>query len=195
MDNCPSNKCGKNLKKALEKIKKDSINKPICCVGPTGPRGATGPTGPIGPTGPEPVLTPAFLRLVQTKAATVDADMDFTFDETPLSKNITYNSADSTIIVQQAGTYLATWHVLFTNQNAEQEVLIELEQVSPDTVSIGESETGVKVQQNNSAAVHGNAIFESPAGAKYALVNRSDSGIQLNENSLYNTELIIVKIN
>ena len=191
MDNCPSNNCGKNLKKAYEKIAKDSSHKPTCCVGPTGPRGPIGPTWPVGPA---PTITSAFFRAVQTKATTVNADTDFTFDEVPLSKNITYNSADSTITIQQAGTYLAAWHVLFTNTNVEQEVTIELERVSPDTASIGESETGVKVQQNSSSAVHGNAIFESPAGATYAFVNRSDSGIQLNESSLYNTELIIVKI-
>lgn len=57
--NCPYNVCGSNLKRAIEKIKRDSRFKPSfggVIIGPTGPTGPTGPaggpTGPTGPTGP-----------------------------------------------------------------------------------------------------------------------------------------------
>lgn len=40
---CPYNRCGNNLQKAINKIKRDSRFKPTCCGGPTGP---TGPAGP-----------------------------------------------------------------------------------------------------------------------------------------------------
>lgn len=56
MNNCPFNKCGKNLKKAYEKIAKDSSYKPTCYVGPTGPRGPMGPPGPQGEMGPTHTL-------------------------------------------------------------------------------------------------------------------------------------------
>lgn len=46
MDNCENN-CGRNLKRALEKIKNDSKYKPSCCIGPIGPTGPTGPTGSL----------------------------------------------------------------------------------------------------------------------------------------------------
>ncbi len=41
-----------NYQKILEKIKADQKCRPICCIGPTGPRGLIGETGPIGPIGP-----------------------------------------------------------------------------------------------------------------------------------------------
>ncbi len=44
--NCPYNVCGSNLKRAIEKIKRDSKFKPSSCGGIMGP---TGPTGPAGP--------------------------------------------------------------------------------------------------------------------------------------------------
>ena len=47
--------CDETIRKALEKIKRDSkICGPVCncCCNPTGPTGPTGPIGIEGPTGP-----------------------------------------------------------------------------------------------------------------------------------------------
>ena len=68
MNNNSSNGCGNMMKRALEKIERDSKFKHNCCIaipgpigptgpsggptGPTGPTGATGATGPVGETGP-----------------------------------------------------------------------------------------------------------------------------------------------
>ena len=66
---CKNNRCGKNLKKAIEKIRRDSKYKPqfvqvigdngtIGPTGPTGPQGEIGPVGATGPTGPQGEIGP-----------------------------------------------------------------------------------------------------------------------------------------
>lgn len=39
--NVPESTCGRNLERAIEKIRSDSRLRPVgCCIGPTGPAGA-----------------------------------------------------------------------------------------------------------------------------------------------------------
>ena len=54
----------------------DNCNlRPICIIGPTGPRGATGPTGPQGLAGETPNLT---IGTVTTGAPGTDASASIT---------------------------------------------------------------------------------------------------------------------
>lgn len=48
-EQCSVNRCSDQVKRAYEKIAKDSKCKPSCCIGITGGVGPTGPTGPTGP--------------------------------------------------------------------------------------------------------------------------------------------------
>ena len=78
-ESCPQNICGKNLRKAIQKIENDSRYKPTCCLGPAGP---TGPTGPAGPTTVDVGITttsdPGTLATVTNTGTNQNAVFSFT---------------------------------------------------------------------------------------------------------------------
>ncbi|MBD9085588.1 collagen-like protein [bacterium] len=206
MNNCPSNKCGKNLKKALEKIQKDSINKPICCVGPTGPRGATGPQGAPGET----IVRNAYLVTFNDgKQLSIPSKERLPINrvEIDFSKLINLDTKANTIQFNTVGYYFI--HIIvsgYSNKTGlefdktKDFVSIGFRKMDTDNIYIGASEWS-KDEVAKQITAHGIISVEDPSNV-YELVNTSKQNLNLESpdindivsNSYFTNSLVTVVI-
>lgn len=80
-----------------------------------GPQGIAGPTGPTGPTGPFGVLDFGFVFSNSATGVASNTPIPFT-NSSPFSDNISF-AAPQTIVLDDSGTYFATYHVIVENSN------------------------------------------------------------------------------
>lgn len=188
MKKYPYNKCGDDLKHALEKIENDSKYKqnayPVFVTGPT------------GPTGPSPVLESASLRTTNATGDEIATLGTIPTQNVVLKKNIEFNAENNSFTILNEGTYLAHWHVIAANtSDNDMEVVIKLVRISstPEVI-IGESTTGALLIKDDVDTINGMAVIEASVGDTFILRNDSIDKIELEDGGIFNVELIVTKI-
>lgn len=188
MKKCPYNKCGDDLKHALEKIENDSKYKqnayPVFVTGPT------------GPTGPSPVLESANLRVTNATGDEIATLGTIPTQNVVLKKNIEFNAENNSFTILKEGTYLANWHVIAANTSVnDMEVVIKLVRISstPEVI-VGESTTGALLIKDDVDTINGMAVIDASVGDTFILRNDSVDKIELEDGGIFNVELIVTKI-
>ena len=191
MGDCPSNKCGKNLKKALEKIQKDSYYKPICCVGPTGPRGAIGPTGPQGASGEQIMRNAYLVTFNEGKMLSIPSEERLPINrvELDISKLIQLDPLENTIQFNEIGYYFIDIIISAYSKKAEAEfdktkdfVSFGFRKIDTDNIYIGASEWS-KDEVAKQVRAQG-IIFVEDTSNTYELVNTSKQNLNLESPSI-----------
>ena len=207
MNNCPFNKCGKNLKKAYEKIAKDSSYKPTCYVGPTGPRGPMGPPGPqgeMGPPGPQGEMGPAGPQLMRNAYLVTFNDgtllsiasgerLPMNRVELDISKLVNLDSNEKTIQFNVKGYYFI--HIIISAYSSKTDVNFDptkdfvsfgFRKVGTDNIYIGASEWS-QDEVAKQISAHGIIAVEDSSNI-YELVNTSKQTINLNSPDIKNIQ-------
>jgi hypothetical protein len=89
---------------------------PTGATGATGPTGATGGTGPTGATGATGTVASAFAYVYQDSTTQIiNYDELLTWDTNGPLSGVTHTPGSSSIVVQNAGTYMIEWKVGFAS--------------------------------------------------------------------------------